>query len=555
MPLHIKSDLLRPLAALEHVGKGALAYYTQLRHSPDPIIAVGAWCALFDGKHIMTIASLWEEALGMCRYAAVRRRAFDLFETDVMEHALAERAAHTPAPTLSDAVADLMRAELAFDSAAAIDACGRAYLATGDSNWLNEALGHGETLGGWAHSQPWMIRMIVIDPRNFDLHVRALNFFDGSGLAEALIEYAAILKSQQLFPYAARLFEADGAYFAGDAERCLRLVNAVAADSHAADPIFRPFRAPMLQIKARAEEKLGRFEDAYRDFSGMNSAESAVGIDPEDHYRRTQAKKQLRIPLLPPDARTDVVQMLGFPRSGTTLLENALAAHPAIETFEEIPAMKAALDSIELAMTGRAPPPASPVAMYERARRKYYEEIDVRRRKPEASVLIDKMPFRSSEADFLGKVFPDWRYIFSVRHPYDVVLSCFKQRFQPNTAMENFRTIEKTARAYDHAMTEWFTHHGLDDPHVQYVRYDDLVTDFERVMTEVLGFLGLEWEDAVRDFARAAGARASRTPSYQKVRQGLTIGVQSYWRNYGFVFESAATRPLRKWVELFGYEC
>ena len=134
-----------------------------------------------------------------------------------------------------------------------------------------------------------------------------------------------------------------------------------------------------------------------------------------------------------------------------------------------------------------------------------------------------------------------------------MVLSCFKQRFVPNPAMENFHTIEDASRLYDFAMTEWFKVHSMDDPKVIYVRYDELVTDFDRVTGGVLEFLGLPWDDAVREFSKAAENRAAKTPSYHKVRQGLSIGVQTQWRNYGFVFQSEAVKPLRKWVEFFGY--
>jgi hypothetical protein len=150
-------------------------------------------------------------------------------------------------------------------------------------------------------------------------------------------------------------------------------------------------------------------------------------------------------------------------------------------------------------------------------------------------------------------MFPDKRYIFSIRHPFDVVLSCFKQQFTRNIAMEQFATFETAVRLYDFSMNQWFAVHGLDDPRVHYLRYDDLVVDFEAAMRGVLGFLGTDWDPAVLGFAELAGNRFARTPSYQKVRQGLTIGIQSSWRNYGFLFQSPAAKPLKQWAEFFGY--
>jgi hypothetical protein len=94
----------------------------------------------------------------------------------------------------------------------------------------------------------------------------------------------------------------------------------------------------------------------------------------------------------------------------------------------------------------------------------------------------------------------------------------------------------------------------MDDPRVHYVRYDALVTDIEPTIRAALAFLGAGWDPGVLDFASAAQTRAARTPSYQKVRQGLSIGVQSSWRNYDFLFTGADAKPLRKWAEFFGYE-
>src|SRR3569833_473675 len=133
--------------------------------------------------------------------------------------------------------------------------------------------------------------------------------------------------------------------------------------------------------------------------------------------------------------------------------------------------------------------------VYLRARDRYYDEALRRRRKLGAEVFVDKLPMRSAEAGFMAKVFPDKRYIFSIRHPFDVVLSCFKQHFGHNIAMEHFRSFESAAKLYDFTLRQWFAVHSLDDPRVRYVRYDTLVTDFEATLRGSLDFLGLDWND------------------------------------------------------------
>ena len=153
----------------------------------------------------------------------------------------------------------------------------------------------------------------------------------------------------------------------------------------------------------------------------------------------------------------------------------------------------------------------------------------------------------------MSRAFPDTRYIFSIRHPFDVVLSAFKQHFSSNIAMDQFRTFEGAVKLYDFTMSQWFSTYSLEDKRVLYVRYDTLVTEFEPTLRKVLTFLGAEWNNAVLDFADVADGRSARTPSYQKVRQGLSIGIQSQWRNYGFLFQSPQAEPLHRWASFFGY--
>jgi Sulfotransferase family len=223
-----------------------------------------------------------------------------------------------------------------------------------------------------------------------------------------------------------------------------------------------------------------------------------------------------------------------------------------IETFEELPtrgAMQLYLDRV----LPRAKSPGDRLAAFIEARARYFGEMERKRRKSAASFFVDKSPIRSADAGFMVKAFPGQRYIFSIRHPFDVVLSCFRQAVAPDMAMDGFRTIESAAAFYDFTMTQWFGVYSHEDPRIHYLRYDDLVTQFEPKMREVLAFLGAEWSDSVLDFAAAAQTRPAATPSYQKVRQGLSIGVQSSWRKYGFLFQAPAARPLHKWAEFFGY--
>ncbi len=547
-------DRLAPLAAQRRVKEGAAPYFLALRNDPDIYVSVGAWCALLDARQLANREDLWDELIGMCRYAAVKRRAFEFFERQVYEHAIAKRVADAEVISPTDAITAGMRATIAFDAVAGEASNAALYLATGDLNCLDRAMGMADIQGGWKVSLPWAIRMIVISPMSSSFHQRTLSMLSDATQVDLLEACGSLLQSIGLFGEIGTLFLAAAALDRGDPASCLARVTALLAQPATSSSPLGPYRGTMLALKAQAEEKLGKYRDAFASYLATKASQPKPAVDPEEFFRRTVQQRALHVPALPPDTRHDVVQMLGFARSGTTLLENILDSHPKVETFEEIAGLKAAMDTVAAYISGRRPSPADPAGMYLAARAKYYEELDIRREKPDASVLVDKLPMRTSEADFMHRLFPEWRYVFALRHPFDVALSCLKQRFGSNPAMDNFRTFEGTVRSYDHTMSEWFGIHTLDDPAVHYIRYDELVTDFERVASGILRFLGLEWDDEVRNFAGHAERRQAFTPSYQKVRQGLSIGVQTYWRNYGFVFQSEAANPLHKWAEFFGFE-
>ncbi|RYE11316.1 MAG: sulfotransferase [Hyphomicrobiales bacterium] len=547
--ISINTPFLRPLSNLSLLSLPNLAYSRSLISSNDQFIAAGAWAQLIDGG--VVAPPLWDDMLAASQWAMVRRKAVT-FADKASERDLARRLSDVHVEPIDLIRQRKMLAELAFDYAAAADAAGALYLATGDLEFLLEASRHAEAAHGWLSGVEWVVRLAAIVPLDPRAWGRLLVLVKSANQPKVLQEIADIMMAANLYPQFATIFGAWALLQSGNAEACLARLEPLSDQRVLGDPIIAPMLHNIIDARARSHELLGNWEMAFDLFRKSNTIERSP-FDPRNYYANADRRDRLTIPGLPPGKRSDIVQMLGFPRSGTTLLENALAAHPMIETFEEIPAVAAAYGMIERAL-GTAPGASPAVTDYIAARDKYYEQIDIRRTKPDAQVLVDKMPLRSAEAAFLAKLFPEWRYVFSIRHPYDVVLSCFKQKFAPNVAMENFRTIEDAARLYDYTMSRWFDVFSMTDPRVHYVRYDDLVTNFEPTIRATLEFVGVEWNSDVLDFAEASKRRAARTPSYQKVRQGLSIGVQTSWRNYNFVFDSPAAKPLMKWVTFFGFD-
>ena len=274
-----------------------------------------------------------------------------------------------------------------------------------------------------------------------------------------------------------------------------------------------------------------------------------------DKYKKVVLERAATPARLKSPAPESHVIMTGFPRSGTTLLENALSAHPSISVAEEVSALSATYQSAYAQWDRKegTNSKAHAARALDTHRQKYFFAIS-RYTDNCASITLDKTPILSAEIKYLEKMLPNQRYIFSIRHPYDVVLSNFKQRYNQNNAMAAFNEIRSSCDLYDLVMSQWFDVFPESTDRVCYVYYDELVTEFDPTVRRVINFLGLEWDKSVLDFAEHSKARAIKTPSYANVRKGLSLGVQSSYQNYLFLFDDYCRSKLDPWVRFFQYE-
>ncbi len=522
-------------------GHGELpAYYRKLLDSEDEVLRVGAMCALIDGNALPADV-LKTTAIPLCRYGAVRTRVFGLL-MEQGQTLLARDVLAVPFDEADTFAEERLRLRLAGDDTALAALEGRQFLRDGSLEHLRNAMSHAEAAGGWRAALPWTVRAMLVMPVDGGLAFTLLQLLSDANQLGLLKTAFQIFEQANVFPTTRVIFDATLQLRAGQAERALRILN----DLRQPAPIAN-VQAFIEQQRARAWEALGDYRQAYGFYAKMNEARQKRPPDPDVYCRHIRGSAAFRFGSLKKDPRTNHFIMLGFARSGTTLLENVLGSHPEVEALEEKNSLTLAVRFLESQSDG-----VSDHAPGLAARRMYYDHLDRFRLRPEARILVDKNPMYSAYAGLLQNLFPDKRHIFVIRDPRDVIMSCFKQIFTTNLATENFLSFATTCRIYDFVMSHWFKHFTLEDERVCYTRYDDIVVDFDREIRRILEFLGTDWDPAVQSFAKVADEREARTPSYQKVRQGLQIGVQSQWRNYRFLFEGA--KRIDKWVDFFGYE-
>ena len=260
----------------------------------------------------------------------------------------------------------------------------------------------------------------------------------------------------------------------------------------------------------------------------------------------------------PSDDGPAPVLLVGFPRSGTTMTEEILAAHPDIAVSDErvrlapvYRAMFAAYDaSAPLAPQIDAVPPDRLAA----GRRAYREQAGrLLREKPGATVLVDKNPMHLPALGAISRIFPNARVIVAQRDPRDVCLSCFFQEFNENAANIHFNTLEGTLRMYSAVMDVWLAQREILRVPTMLWRYEDATSDFEAHARRLIEFLGFPWRDEVLRFYETPGRRFVSTPSYEAVTNPVHTRAQGRWRRYER--ELAPILPgLEPYVRALGYQ-
>lgn len=250
-----------------------------------------------------------------------------------------------------------------------------------------------------------------------------------------------------------------------------------------------------------------------------------------------------------------VVFMVGFPRSGTTLLDQILDAHPDVRVVEEQPVLAGLGASF-------APPPetvaARLAALDEAGAARLRHGLDVRLRRWGGGdlppVVVDKMPLNIVYLPLALRLYPRAKVILSLRHPCDCCLSCFMQPIRLNPAMASFTSMEGTTALYARVMGLWQQVAEHLSPDHEVVRYEDLIGDVEGTARRVLDFLGLAWNDAVVDHAGHARSRGLiRTPSFRQVSEPIYTRARGRWEKYRPQMEPYLER-LRPFITGFGYD-
>ncbi len=255
-----------------------------------------------------------------------------------------------------------------------------------------------------------------------------------------------------------------------------------------------------------------------------------------------------------PDAAHSPVFVVGFPRSGTTLLEQMLDAHPDFRSMDERAFMHELTE--RLALAGQRYPDdlarlsaneiAQLRALYYRRVAKVLPELGQHR-------LVDKNPLNLLCLPMIVRLFPQARIVLCLRHPCDVLLSCYLQPFRSPAFMALCSSLPRLAQGYVQAFEQWQQHVETFAPSVLEWRYEAVTERFDEQRARLGEFLDLADPAPLARFAEhARGKGFISTPSYAQVTEGIHRRAVGRWQAYRAAFEPVLPM-LRPLLERWGY--
>jgi tetratricopeptide (TPR) repeat protein len=255
-------------------------------------------------------------------------------------------------------------------------------------------------------------------------------------------------------------------------------------------------------------------------------------------------KWQSCAPFSPDDARVSFLG--GHPRSGTTLLERILDSHPELTAFDEPSAFYRSIEPF-LGRHGPDHPGISEITTEYRRQLLWSLGGNC-----ESRVWLDKNPSLTACLHSWLRTFPGIKVVIALRHPLDVMLSCYFLDSTMNSLSSNFLSLERISKHYRDMMDVWLRLRELGGFSWMESRYEDTVENVEREGRRVTEFLGLSWHEHQSRFYEQKQKTALSAPTYHEVTKPVHRQSRERWRRYE-KYLAPHIETLMPYMEKLGY--
>ncbi len=291
------------------------------------------------------------------------------------------------------------------------------------------------------------------------------------------------------------------------------------------------------QVKGRAHEKLGQHDLAFEAFQRANEASDTRPFDADAHVRliddlvETFSASEITQLVRATDRSTRPVFIAGMPRSGTTLAEQIIDAHPDAHGAGEIEDLEQVAAGLQLKLNTYDPYPVClsdlTKADADELANSYLKRIAELGGR--VTCVINKSLENYKHLGLVAMLFPGAKVIHCRRHPLDTCLSCYMGGILPTRApfVTDLRHLGLVYRQYERIMRHWQA--VLDIPILEIV-YEDLVNDLEGESRRMIDFLGLDWDERCLRYYESG--RTVLTLSYAQVTKPIYKSAVERYRRY-----------------------
>ena len=272
-------------------------------------------------------------------------------------------------------------------------------------------------------------------------------------------------------------------------------------------------RSNVNMYKGRLLDKLGQFDNAWDCFTEANQLHQN-SFDIEKHLQQIEIITNTSAQPEKSSDSTQPIFIVGMYRSGTTLLEQILAAHPDIDAAGEVDQL--------LRFVNQKPYPECVLEPNENWSSEYLDRLN-----SSLKYCTDKMPMNYMHIGLIKTLFPNAKIIHTTRNPLDVCVSCYSNSFAATHAYTcNLKDFASVHSAYQKMMGHWSN--CYED--ILELRYEELVTDFENNVRKVIDFLALPFDENCLTFYK--NESVAQTPSIDQVRQPIYASSIDRYKNY-----------------------
>ena len=320
----------------------------------------------------------------------------------------------------------------------------------------------------------------------------------------------------------------------------------------------------LLNLKSQNNERLKKYHEAFNNIEKRNSILINLKANKKynknnvlntiEKYKHFFVKKNIKKITISNNYSKDknLIFLVGFPRSGTTLLDTILRSHSKIKVLEEKPILLNLRHEFFKNKNNNLLNLLKITELEKNNIRKNYFKKIILNKHDEKKIIIDKLPLSIIELGFIKIIFPNSKIILAMRHPCDVITSCFFTSFKINDSMINFLQIEDTIDFYNSVFSLFEIYEKELNFEYTIVRYENVVKNFKHEIINLLKFLGLEYETKLEKFYSTALKRTKiSTPSYSQVINPLYKSSIGRWQNYEKIRKHKF--KLNKWILKYGY--